>query len=130
MQELGLRALKSTELPYESEFLKIHDADIVYCMSFFSHLNSESFSAWLKFLLAKSKKYLIITVNGIHTLARFPEFYGSILNLDIGHGFRKESDQPDLNNENYGSAIVTPKFILDILNNTDTHFLFSISPGK
>ena len=76
-------------------------------MSFFPLKCRRFFSAWLKYLLISSNKFLIITVNGIPTLARFPEFYGKILNLDTGHGFRKESDQPILTYENYGSAIIT-----------------------
>lgn len=130
MEELGLKTALSTELPYDTKALNIPNADFIYCMSFFSHLNAESFSAWLKYLLTKSNQYLIITVNGIPTLKRFPAFYGKILNLDTGHGFRTESDQPDLNDENYGSAIVTSKFISDILNETNSHLLYSVTPGK
>lgn len=104
---MGYPAVVSTAIP---EQLPIEPGfDVIFALSFFSHMPEKTWSRWLYVLLGKLAPggSLIFTTHGVSSLlrAKYP--------LDKFDGFiyRKESEQKDLDTEEYGHTIVSPRFV-------------------
>ena len=48
------------------------------------------------------------------TRDRFPDFFGTIFSEEKGFGYREESDQLDISPEEYGSMIVSIKYLIEV----------------
>ncbi|MEI7740997.1 MAG: class I SAM-dependent methyltransferase [bacterium] len=86
--------------------------DVIFTLSFFSHMPKETWSRWLVALLGGLKKdgYLIFTAHGNQSLKKhFPE---SVLDGD-GYWFKPSSEQNDLDVNDYGLTITLPKFVFN-----------------
>ncbi len=110
---IGVRTLQSTSQP--EQFAAPVAYDIVFALSFFSHMPRSSFGRWLKALYStlKSPGYLIFTTHGVKSSVAF-----GITPEDIpadGFLFRANSEQDDLDTVEYGSTLSTPQFVIQEL---------------
>ena len=106
-EQLGVNTTISSSVPAQ---LSVPDQyDIIFALSFFSHMPKATWTQWFNTLLSKVKKggFLIFTTHG--WLSRkylgFPEFDAD------GFWFAKNSEQKDLDTSEYGLTMVTPLFV-------------------
>jgi SAM-dependent methyltransferase len=114
-ESLAIPAEVSTTDPLH---LQIEDKyNFVFTLSFFSHLPDKTYKLWLGVLynLLVPGGYLFFTANGRTTIDQYPVFFGGIFDPTIGFGFRTESDQTDLDGNEYGSAVCSMRYVLDAL---------------
>jgi SAM-dependent methyltransferase len=119
--KLGVHAVISSSVP---EQLRVTDEyEIVFALSFFSHMPEVTWTRWFNTLLSKVKKggFLIFTTHG--WLSRkyfgFPEFDRD------GFWYAKQSEQKDLDTSEYGSTVVTPLFVFQqAARNPDGRIIF------
>jgi hypothetical protein len=107
-EQLATGAVSSVSLPEEFELGQRFD--VVFILSFFSHLPKSSWRHWLLALAAHTAADgpLIFTTHGER----------SRVNLDNptigadGFWFKQESEQHDIPGSKYGSAITLPHYVL------------------
>jgi SAM-dependent methyltransferase len=107
-ETLGVEAVGSVDVP--ENFNLGRRFDVVFALSFFSHLPQ---SSWHRWLLALSEHtapdgLLIFTTHGERTRISFA-------NPNIGADgfwFKPESEQHDLPGNEYGSAVTLPSYVL------------------
>jgi SAM-dependent methyltransferase len=108
LQKLGGRAVPSASQP---EGLRLQPFDVVFALSFFSHMPDSTFARWLKSLydLVLPGGLLIFTTHGYHSLHHLgnPSFNRQ------GFWFKPDSEQLDLPGEQYGLMAVTPSYVCD-----------------
>lgn len=99
-----LSATKPEELGVES-----NSFDVVFALSFFTHMPDRTWGRWLKSLFDKVKPggYLIFTTHGMTTWA----IHGKPTIPANGIWFSPSSEQKDLDAADYGSTIVTPEYV-------------------
>lgn len=103
---IGVEAIGSH---YTPENLHVNETfDVVFALSFFSHMPHKSFGRWLKVLYSAVKPggYLIFTTHGRAT--------AKTLNLHIplnGILYAPGSEQMDLDRTEYGGSLVTPEYV-------------------
>lgn len=108
LQRLGGRAVPSTSKP---ESLRLQPFDVVFALSFFSHMPDTSFARWLKALYETVLPggLLIFTTHGYQSL---PHLGNPQFNRE-GFWFKPESEQLDLPRQEYGMMAVTPSYACD-----------------
>ena len=90
------------------------DYDVVFALSFFSHMPKQSFGRWLNRLAAlldttgSEPKWLIFTTHGL--LSR--QYLGDCPPDDEGFWFRVHSEQEDLDSQEYGLTFSRPDYVL------------------
>lgn len=107
-KSLGEEAILSRHLPEELEFER--QFDVVFALSFFSHMPSATFGRWLAAL------YRAVGPGGIlafttHGLASMPALGNPTLS-DDGFWFRADSEQHDLQGAEYGSTLSAPDYVI------------------
>lgn len=108
IKEIGGRAIPSHSMP---ELLDTpRDFDVVFALSFFSHMPK---TTWLRWLLSlyrgvKPGGYLIFTTQGIETATKY---MGNPAIPDDGFWFSRQSEQHDLDTDEYGQTVVTEAFV-------------------
>jgi 2-polyprenyl-3-methyl-5-hydroxy-6-metoxy-1,4-benzoquinol methylase len=104
---LGVKTTPSNRIP--EDFAAQDTFDVVFALSFFSHLPQRTFGRWLKALFAavKSPGHLVFTTHG--TASR--HFLGNPAIPEDGFWFLPNSEQEDLPKADYGLTIVTPEFV-------------------
>lgn len=97
----------STHQP--ESFVVAEKYDIVFALSFFSHMPKRSWGRWLKSLyeLLVPGGYLIFTTQGTESL----KYFGSPKVPDDGFWFAQQSEQNDLDVAEYGQTICTPQYV-------------------
>jgi SAM-dependent methyltransferase len=116
--QLGIKTLLSAHVP--EEFPGERKYDVVFALSFFSHMPKSTYGRWLKALYhsLKSPGYLIFTtlgLNACHDHGITPDEVGA-----DGFWFESRSEQHDLDTAEYGMTISTPEYVKNtISNNTD-----------
>jgi len=75
--------------------------DVVFALSFFSHMNDISYGRWIKALYdcVKPGGYLVFTTHGAKSNESIK------MTLKEGFGFRAVSEQKDIPEEEYGTAV-------------------------
>jgi SAM-dependent methyltransferase len=114
-ETLAIPAQVSTTNPHH---LHIEDKyNFIFTLSFFSHLPNKTYKLWLGALynLLVPGGYLFFTANGQATIEQYPDFFGGIFDPTTGFGLRIESDQTDLDGNDYGSAVCSMRYVLDAL---------------
>jgi SAM-dependent methyltransferase len=104
---LGIEAILSESSPEE---LKLdRQFDVVFALSFFSHMPKSSFTRWLTKLvsLVKPGGYLIFTTHGLMS----KQFIINCHYDEDGFYFCSESEQKDISTAEYGTACVTPQYV-------------------
>jgi cyclopropane fatty-acyl-phospholipid synthase-like methyltransferase len=104
----GCKTVQSHKVP---EKYPTHTYDIVFALSFFSHMPRTTWSRWLQTLVNRLNinGFLIFTTHGLasHKMMNSP-----ILE-DDGFWFQNNSEQSDLETTDYGTTITSPLFVLN-----------------
>jgi cyclopropane fatty-acyl-phospholipid synthase-like methyltransferase len=103
---MSVDVVLSDSLPENVKFQ--NSFDVVFALSFFSHMPDSSFGRWLKTLYSavKPNGYLIFTTHGITSAKKN--------NCDLSAKeicFQPISEQKDLNMNEYGTSYVTSKYV-------------------
>ena len=104
---LGMKALQSAHRP--EDFTPPQKYDVVFALSFFSHMPDRTWGRWLGALLGSVRPggLLIFTTQGRLSA----QFFGSPATDGNGYWFKAESEQKDLDVDEYGQTIVTPGYV-------------------
>ncbi|MDG1462796.1 MAG: class I SAM-dependent methyltransferase, partial [Gammaproteobacteria bacterium] len=106
--ELKMKTFQSAHLP--EDFKPGGQHDVIFALSFFSHMPRETFGRWLKSLYDAlgGPGYLIFTTHGSASLqnAGNPEL------SEDGFWFAANSEQDDLDGAEYGTAMSMPDFVI------------------
>lgn len=103
---------------HEPETLNVGGGyDYIFVLSLFSHLPDHSFGRWLAALYAllADRGVLLFTTHGDAARRKFPVPFENMLDVDRGWGYGRDSDQPDLAGDEYGTMVVTPRYVLDAI---------------
>jgi SAM-dependent methyltransferase len=105
---IGVETIRSATKPEDLE-IENGSFDVVFALSFFSHMPEHTWGRWLKSLFDKLKPggYLIFTTHGMTTW----ENLGKPVIPEAGLWFTPSSEQKDLDVAEYGSTIVTPEYV-------------------
>lgn len=92
------------------DFNPISQYDVVFALSFFSHIPEENFTNWLIALSKCLNKggVLIFTTHGSFTNQNF---FPNIELNENGFWFKESSEQKDLSVKTYGTSICTKEFV-------------------
>lgn len=105
---LDIEAVLSTTAPEDLTTPKTYD--LVFALSFFSHMPRKSWTRWMHALLNITVKggFLLFTTHGLQSMKHFgnPELDSS------GFWFDEQSEQTDLSTGDYGQAIALPRFVM------------------
>ena len=106
-KKIGVETRMSAHRP--EAFAIEEQFDVVFALSFFSHMPKATFGPWIKVLFSKLKNpgYLVFTTHGVESIKQF----GNPVIPQDGFWFRPYSEQKDLSTAEYGSTIVTPEFV-------------------
>lgn len=112
-QNFGVEVLQSTTSP--DEFLVDRKFQVVFALSFFSHMPPATWSRWLKSLwnCVDDSGFLAFTTHG----AASRHHFNNPVIPDSGIWFWAASEQADLSTEDYGQTIVTIPFVLEQIMN-------------
>ncbi len=114
--EIGLETALSQTVP---EQLSIGSKfDVVFALSFFSHMPDASWGRWLLKLisLVADDGLLIFTTHGRQS----SKYFGNPPMSGEGYWFAPQSEQKDLSAEQYGSTIVAPQYVFSRLRTVPT----------
>ncbi len=109
-ERLGAEAMQSASLPEELSPGRTYD--VVFALSFFSHMPERTFGRWMQKLasLVRPGGYLIFTAHGAVSHEKFL----TLMSVDAkGFGFAPSSEQKDLDAAEYGSTISYAPFVLE-----------------
>jgi hypothetical protein len=109
--QIKVKAIPSVDVP--EQFAPADKFDVVFALSFFSHLPKRSFGRWLKALYGSLAipGHLIFTTHGLKSCEHL-----GITPIDIpsdGFWFSAHSEQRDLDTAVYGSALCTQDFVVN-----------------
>jgi SAM-dependent methyltransferase len=119
--KLGLEASLSSSVP-EEWGVGGRSFDVVFALSFFSHMPHATFSRWLERLMdaVSSGGLLIFTTHGEVSAANM-RAGGLDVDLEkMGFAWNPASDQRDIKNTDYGTSVVTLSYVHDALKNIPT----------
>ena len=123
---LGQKAILSHSVP---ENLNIHDNsfDVVFCLSFFSHVPESTWFRWLSKLysVVNSQGTLVFTTHGYQS-KRF--FNNPVLSKE-GYWFLASSEQKDIPTSEYGQTIVSPAYVFKHIKNLPFNPLVQFKEG-
>ncbi len=111
-QNLNTEAILSNRLPESCDLAP--DYDVVFALSFFSHMPKQSFGRWLNRLarLLNATRsvpgWLIFTTHGL--LSR--KYMGNCSLDEEGFWFQSQSEQRDIDGQDYGSTLTRPDYVL------------------
>lgn len=108
-EKLGIEAVLSASRPEDLDLNRLFD--VVFALSFFSHMPKKTFARWLKELssFVRPEGYFIFTTHGLSS-RRF--FKNCQFDKD-GFYFYPTSEQKDLSTKEYGSTVVTPQYVFN-----------------
>lgn len=103
---IGVEAVLSQSTPEALNFRE--PFDVVFALSFFSHMPDKTFGRWLQTLYraVKPQGYLIFTTHG-HTSAG----QQNVQIPESGILFASASEQQDLSEQEYGTCFVSPEYV-------------------
>lgn len=108
---IGVDAVLSHRVP--EKFAVAGQFDVVFALSFFSHMPPATFARWINALLDRVKEngILIFTTHG-----RVGQAEINVASVEPdGHWFATLSEQRDLPTSDYGTMLVRPRFVFDAL---------------
>lgn len=108
VDNFGASIVQSTSTP--EEFPRDIAYDIIFALSFFSHMPRATWSRWLAALTDRLKPngMLIFTTQGRGSA----KYFGYPKLDETGYWFRADSEQKDLDISEYGQTIVSPGFVV------------------
>lgn len=111
--KLATKAILSKSDPRQFSTAKKYD--VVFALSFFSHMPKSTFTLWLNSLASclKPGGYLIFTTHGL--VSR--KYTGDVRFDRDGFYFLADSEQKDLDKAEYGTTVTKPKYVIDRISN-------------
>lgn len=108
-KQIGVKAIPSAHVP--EQFSPPDQYDVVFALSFFTHMPKTTFGRWLRALYNTLHLggYLIFTTHG-HKIFEIQAKYGAVLSED-GYWFAPMTEQKDLDTAEYGATITLPNFV-------------------
>ncbi len=108
---LGVPALQSVPDPRTFRVEKPYD--VVFALSFFSHVPRHTFGPWIAALFGALRPggYLVFTTHGLKSRAALG--LGDLELPADGFWFRPQSEQGDLEPAEYGTTVVTREFVAE-----------------
>jgi len=106
--EIDVSGVMSNSTP---EFLEVHERfDVVFALSFFSHMPRSTWLRWLIPLYSRVKEGGVIafTTQGLKTAH---DYMGNPKIPEDGFWFSAQSEQKDLDTAEYGQTVVTKGFV-------------------
>jgi SAM-dependent methyltransferase len=105
--KIGVEARMSAHRP--EDFAIEERFDVVFALSFFSHMPRATFGRWIKVLFSRLNNpgYMVFTTHGLESR----KHHGNPVIPQDGFWFRPYSEQKDLGTSEYGSTIVTRDFV-------------------
>jgi len=100
---------------YNPDDLIINDNyDVVFALSFFSHVPKKTFKCWVEklFSFVKSDGFLIFTTHGLASTKIFNDYD---CQLDSEGFWFNPSYEHDLDTDEYGITVATPQYVLGCL---------------
>jgi cyclopropane fatty-acyl-phospholipid synthase-like methyltransferase len=106
-EKLGVQCILSKHVPEELTFEQ--KFDVVFALSFFSHMPRATWGRWIKVLFAAldDPGYLVFTTQRLTSA----EKHGRTELPSDGFYFEEKSEQDDLSTAEYGATMVTPDFV-------------------
>ncbi len=103
------KAILSKKSP--EDFFQQESFDVVFALSFFSHMPEHTWGRWLKSLFnaVSDDGLLIFTCHGKDSR----KYIGNPVIPDSGFYFKHSSEQTDLSSEEYGTTLTHKKFVLN-----------------
>jgi hypothetical protein len=112
---LGKSAILSDAVP--EKLITPEKYDVIFALSFFSHMPRDTWGRWLNALLSKLEDggCLLFTTQGMESRKYFnyPQVSAE------GFWFENQSEQKDLDINEYGQTIVLPKFVFGQMSDED-----------
>jgi SAM-dependent methyltransferase len=101
-------AVISRHVPEELNLDRLFD--VVFALSFFSHMPEATFGRWLKalFSVVRPGGLLAFTTHGLASQKHF----GELVLPESGFAFIPSSEQGDLDSAEYGSSIASPDYVI------------------
>jgi SAM-dependent methyltransferase len=111
---IGVKTILSATKPEDLQ-IENNSFDVVFALSFFSHMPDYTWGRWLKSLFDKVKPggYLIFTTHGMVS----KKYFVDAIIPDTGIWFTPSSEQKDLDVADYGNTIVTPEYVKNAIGN-------------
>ena len=109
--KLETKTILSESVP---EKLKLNaEYDVVFALSFFSHMPESTWGRWIKTLFSglKANGFLIFTTHGMASA----KLFGDPVISSHGFWFLPDSEQKDLTLNEYGTTVVTPEYVISEL---------------
>ena len=105
--EFGVKAIQSAVNPKELNVVGAYD--VIFVLSFFSHMPIQTWSSWLRRLYdcLTVDGVLIFTTHGRLSLQYFPQAELG----DLGFSFSAISEQKDLDTATYGQTVTSKEFV-------------------
>lgn len=109
--KIGMEALLSSQLP--ETFNAPRAFDVVFALSFFSHMPHATWGRWIKSLIRalKGDGLFVFTTHGRQSV----KYFGEVQFDERGYWFRADSEQKDLSPWDYGQTIVLPRYVFSEL---------------
>jgi methyltransferase family protein len=107
-EKIGVKSLQSVRVP--EAFAPRERFDVVFALSFFSHMPRLTWGRWIKSLFGTVERggYFIFTTHGIKSAPHF----GNPDVPDDGFWFAARSEQEDLDVADYGMTLTTREFVI------------------
>ncbi|HEY5705804.1 MAG TPA: class I SAM-dependent methyltransferase [Terrimicrobiaceae bacterium] len=124
--QLGGTAIRSSSVP--ERFDAAAEYDLVFALSFFSHMPKATWQRWLEALFKALRVggSLIFTTHGATTLRKM---LVDVSLDDDGFYFKPESEQDDLEKSEYGTAVTSNRFVIEQVETLDNCELSLIRAG-
>jgi cyclopropane fatty-acyl-phospholipid synthase-like methyltransferase len=123
--KIGAKALLSASVP--ENFAAPRQFDVVFALSFFSHMPITTWARWLVRLtqVVRPGGLIIFTTQGLLSA----KYVGCEAVPDIGFWFKRQSEQGDLSVDEYGQTVVTQEFVTKNVDTISGAELVEIQPG-
>jgi hypothetical protein len=108
---LGIAAIQSHSQP---EMLTLpHQYDVVFALSFFSHMPIATWARWLVRLVGAARigGLVVFTTHGAASL----KYLGNPTVNELGFHFQRTSEQKDLPLDEYGNTVALPPFVKTVI---------------
>jgi SAM-dependent methyltransferase len=118
--EIKVKAIKSSPIP--EQFDLEARFDFIFVLSFFSHMPKSTFERWLVKLasLLTNKGFLLFTTHGMVSV----DIIGSVDLDESGFWFAPNSEQLDLNFNEYGTTVSSFSFIYNLLEKNNMQLVY------
>lgn len=128
-QKIGISSFPSAHSP--SEWQPDRTFDVVFALSFFSHMPDSTFMAWIDKLLASvvPEGLLIFTTHGADSIRMMKTGGMDAAFDDHGYFWYPHSDQRDLESSEYGTSAVSLGYVTEVISQIDSAEMVRFQQG-